>query len=381
MSLSRKRIFLAAGGTGGHFFPALSLARALQKEGHEVVIMTDKRAQKYGAQLNGLDIKLTHSATIFTRSALKRMLALLLIGFGVLQSVAFYLRKRPNAVIGFGGYPSFVPLMAAKLMLIPIAIHEQNAVLGRANRLLVIMGAKIAASYVGTRAIPANRRKHLTLTGNPVREEVLKQAQTSYVPHSPTGDFNLLVFGGSQGASVFSEILPAAIAKLPLEKRRRLKLVQQCRKSELRDTLKKYHELEVNAELRDFFFDMPSRMGVAHLIIGRSGASTVSELGVIGRPSILVPLPSSLDQDQLLNALQLTNHKAAELIEQYLVTPNKFAFLLEKMIDTPKMLETMASFAKKRAMPEATRNLTEFAKKLAGCDGDDSDIPPKKRGV
>lgn len=359
-----KRIFLAAGGTGGHFFPALSLARSLQADGFDVVIMTDARAHKYAGQLDGLEIKLTNSATVFAGGYGQRILAPFRIGLGVLQAMLFYLRRKPSAVIGFGGYPSFVPLLAARLMLIPIAIHEQNAVLGRANRALIRLGAKIAASYVGTRFIPARNRKRLTVTGNPLRSEVLKAAARSYQPPSPAGVFDLLVFGGSQGASILSDVLPAALAKLPKDKQRRIRLVQQCRRVELRETLQKYHALGVEVELRDFFLDLPARMTKAHLIICRSGASTISELAVMGRPSILVPLPGALDQDQMANAVQLSNHKAAYLIEQRLFTPEKLANVLTELMDDPKLLEDMSARAKSRGLPEATGNLNSFARNL-----------------
>ncbi|MGC6476510.1 MAG: undecaprenyldiphospho-muramoylpentapeptide beta-N-acetylglucosaminyltransferase [Parvibaculales bacterium] len=367
LSQNPKRIYLAAGGTGGHFFPALSLARVLQKRGHQVVMMTDNRAFKYGQQLEALDIRTTRSATFFAGSFIARLFAPLKITFGVLQAMGFYLRQRPHAVIGFGGYPSFVPLMAARFLFIPIAIHEQNAVLGRANKALIKIGAAVAVSYVGTKHVPHRKRKHLEVTGNPLREEIIALTNEDYQPPLADEAFNLLVFGGSQGASILSEVVPAAVAKLPAEKRQRLKLVQQCRRAELRDTLKIYNDNSVNVELRDFFQDLPERMHAAHLIIARSGASTVSELAVMGRPAILVPLPGAIDQDQMNNAVQLSNHDGAFLMEQKLFTPETLSVLLGDLMDQPQRLKAVAQAAQKRSVRDATDRLADFAEKIAGC--------------
>lgn len=366
-SQNKKRIYLAAGGTGGHFFPALSLARTLQTRGHQVVMMTDDRAFKYGQQLDALSLRTTRSATFFAGSIISRLFAPLKITFGILQAMGFYLRQRPHAVIGFGGYPSFVPLMAARLLFIPIAIHEQNAVLGRANKALIKIGAAIALSYVGTKHVPHRKREHLVVTGNPLREEIIALTDQTYQPPMTHEAFKLLVFGGSQGASILSEVVPAAIAKLPAEKRKRLKLVQQCRRIELRETLKAYNDNCVDVELRDFFQDLPKRMQDADLIIARSGASTVSELAAMGRPAVLVPLPGAIDQDQMNNAVQLSNHDGAFLMEQKLFTPETLSGLLSDLMDQPQRLKAVAQAAQKRGVRDASDRLADFAEKIAGC--------------
>lgn len=365
-----KHFVLAAGGTGGHFFPALSLAKELQKRGHDVQIMTDMRARKYGEQLDGLDIKENKSATIFAGGIVGRLMAPFKIGLGVLQAGVSYILKRPDAVIGFGGYPSFAPLFAARLIGIPIAIHEQNAVLGRANRVLSSFGAKIATSYAGTKRISVNKRGDSVVTGNPLRDQVLLAAAQPYQSPSKTGQFNLLVFGGSQGASVFSEILPKAIAALSKERRNRIRLIQQCRTAELKDCLKIYGDMGLNVELRDFFDDMPQRIADSHLVIGRSGASTVCELAAIGRPSILVPFPGALDNDQMMNAVHLSNYNAALLIEQRLFSMDKLTNLLTELMDNPEELERMAQIARGRGKLDAVLKLADFSEERAGLTTD-----------
>ncbi len=361
-----KLFILAAGGTGGHFFPALALARELQGRGRKICVMTDARARKYGEQLDGLAVKQTHAATIFAGGVIARLIAPIKIIFGILQSGFSYIMERPDMVIGFGGYPAFAPLVAARLLGIPIAIHEQNAILGRANRALVRLGARIAISYPGTKFIPAHKRGYAVVTGNPLREKVLEAAQIAYDPPIAHEKFNLLVFGGSQGARVFSEVLPKAIAALPEDKRKSLRLVQQCRKSELKECLNTYSQMGVDTELRDFFDDMPQRIAQSHLIIARSGASTICELAAIGRPSILVPLPAALDNDQMMNAVHLSNYRAAFLVAQRLFTPTKLSELLGELMDNPARLTNMAAVARGRGVLNATAKLADFCELQAG---------------
>jgi UDP-N-acetylglucosamine--N-acetylmuramyl-(pentapeptide) pyrophosphoryl-undecaprenol N-acetylglucosamine transferase len=206
----------------------------------------------------------------------------------------------------------------------------------------------------------------MVVTGNPVRPEVLRYKDYVYSRHNVNGTFNLLVFGGSQGASVFSTLLPEAISLIPREKLSRLKLVQQCRKGELASTLQAYGALGIDVELRDFFDDMPRRIVKAHLVISRSGASTISEMAVIGCPSLLVPLPQSIDQDQKTNALQLSNHEAAWVVSQKNLTPIKLAEMISEFMESPHKLEAAARAAKTRAMPQATENLVAFVETYSG---------------
>src|SRR5690606_14823301 len=223
---------------------------------------------------------------------------------------------RPGVVIGFGGYPSFPPLIAAWLRRIPTAIHEQNSVLGRANRMLASRVTAIATSFPAVHHLDASLAGKVRLTGNPVRDAVVDWSTRAYAPPAPDGEFRLLVFGGSQGARFFSDLVPAAVALLAPETRQRLRIVQQCREEDLGRVRQAYAAFEVGMELASFFRDLPERMAAAHLVIGRAGASSVAELTVMGRPSILVPLPHAIDNDQLRNAPQLAKSGGAICIEQ-----------------------------------------------------------------
>lgn len=364
--MSRPVVYLVAGGTGGHLFPAVVLSRALREKDFKTVILTDARAAKFSGQTEGLETRVLVSGSIYGGSRLNRLLAPLKILAGLLQSMLIMLSARPVLVLGFGGYPSFPPLLAARLLFCRIAVHEQNAVLGRANRMLGRIGARIAASYPDTGRVPPRCRGSMVVTGNPVRQEVLKYRDFKYVKHNPNGAFKLLVFGGSQGASVFSTLLPEALALLPPKKLSRLRVVQQCRKEELAPTLKAYGALGVNTELRDFFDDLPRRMAESHLVVSRSGATTVSEMAVIGCPSVLVPLPGAIDQDQKINALQLGNHEAAWVADQENLTPAKLAEMIGELMDNPNRLEAAARAAKSRAVPAAAENLTGFVEACSG---------------
>jgi len=379
------KFILAAGGTGGHVFPALALAHELRARGHQVAIMTDKRGSKFAKQASGFMFYETASASIFGGGLAAYLIAPIKISFGILQAFLKFIVNRPNAVIGFGGYPCFAPVFAAKLLFIPIAVHEQNAILGRANKLLAKLGAHIATSYTGTKYVSEKMHARLTITGNPVRAVVREIAKQPYQPPVAHGAFHLLICGGSQGAHVFSVILPKAIARLSQEKRARLKLVQQCPVPDLKDNLRFYNALGVNVELRDFFDDMPQRIAGAHLIIGRSGASTVCEIAAIGRPAIFVPLPSALDQDQMMNAMQLSTIQAAYLIPQRILTAEKIHELLDELMDNPQKLAHMAELARSCGELEATDKLADFAQTRANARAQPplakKDMPQKEEAL
>ncbi|MDD9841256.1 MAG: UDP-N-acetylglucosamine--N-acetylmuramyl-(pentapeptide) pyrophosphoryl-undecaprenol N-acetylglucosamine transferase, partial [Alphaproteobacteria bacterium] len=281
-------------------------------------------------------------------------------------------------VIGFGGYPCFAPVLAAKLLFVPIAVHEQNAILGRANRILAKLGAHIAASYAGTKYVSEKMHTRLTITGNPVRAIVREIAEQAYQPPATNSQFRLLICGGSQGAHVFSVILPKAIARLSQDKRARLKLIQQCPVPDLKDNLRFYNALGIDVELRDFFDDMPHRISDAHLIISRSGASTVCEIAAIGRPAIFVPLPNALDQDQMMNAMQLSTIQAAYLIPQRILTAEKMHKLLDELMDNPQKLAHMAELARSCGELEATDKLADFAQTHARAQQQQM---PRKEGA
>ena len=359
------RIVLAAGGTGGHLFPASALAEELKTQGHEVMLATDKRGMAYQNNLTAMPIYRVPAATVYGGGLFALPARILTLLWSVVSSLMLMLRLRPAIIIGFGGYPSFGPVMAGLLMRKPVLVHEQNAVLGRANRLAVKLGASLATSFPNTAGVPARAAARMRKTGNPLRADVLSTAQISYRSPMRSQAFDLLVFGGSQGARIFSTVVPEAIALLPEDKRQNLRLVQQVSKDHMAGVLNSYGELKVSSEIREFFDDMPRRLRHAHLVICRGGASTISEISALGVPSIIVPLPGSLDQDQANNARDLATAGAAELILQKQFNAESLAAILNKWLDDKACFETMSTNARRLAEPEATVRLARYAYCLA----------------
>jgi UDP-N-acetylglucosamine--N-acetylmuramyl-(pentapeptide) pyrophosphoryl-undecaprenol N-acetylglucosamine transferase len=273
---------------------------------------------------------------------------------------------KPGAVLGFGGYPAFPPLVAARLRRVPTALHEQNAVLGRANRMLAKRVTAIATSFEHTKFLEGPALARARFTGNPVRDVVIEWAAQGY--HAPVraGPFSLLVFGGSQGARFFSDVLPPALSLLPGELRVGLFVVQQCREEDLARVEAAYQAVGVRAHLATFFANLPEEMAKAHLVIGRAGASTIAELTVMGRPSILVPLPHSIDNDQLQNATRLAESGGAWCIEQKELTPERLANALGRLLGSPHQLAEAAAAAKRQGRPDAVARLADLVEELVG---------------
>jgi len=359
------RIVLASGGTGGHLFPASALAEELKAQGHEVILASDKRGMAYQNKLTAMPIYCVPAATVYSGGLFALPARILTLLWSIVYSLVLMLRLRPAIIIGFGGYPSFGPVMAGLLMRKPVLVHEQNAVLGRANRLAVKLGASLATSFPNTAGVPARAAARMRKTGNPLRADVLSTTQISYRSPTRSQSFDLLVFGGSQGAQIFSTVVPKAIALLPENKRKDLHLVQQVSKDHMADVLNTYGEMKVSSEIRDFFDDMPRRLRHAHLVICRGGASTISEICALGVPSIIVPLPGSLDQDQANNARDLAATGAAELILQKQFNAEDLADLLNKWLDDRARFETMSANARRLAEPEAAVRLARYAYCLA----------------
>ncbi len=283
--MERGTILLAAGGTGGHLFPAEALAHELAARGGTVDLVTDSRAERYAGKFPARAIHSVSSATLGGRNPLALLRAGWAIWSGFKQSTALINRLKPKAVVGFGGYPTLPPLLAATRSRVPSIIHEQNAVMGRANKALAARVDAIAGGFL-SEAGPFTGK--IVVTGNPVRPAVIEVATRPY--SAPDGgEFRLLVFGGSQGAQFFSQALPAAIETLRPEHRARLRVTQQARPEDEAQVKAAYAAMGVAAEVSPFFTDMASRMADAHLVISRSGASTVSEVAAIGRPAIFVP--------------------------------------------------------------------------------------------
>ncbi len=355
---------LMAGGTGGHLFPAMALAQELRRRGHVIHLMTDHRVGEYGKGFPAHDIHVVPSATPSTGNPVKFVLAGLRIVWGIAVAWSKLRRIAPAAVIGFGGYPTFPPFLAASLAGIPGVLHEQNAVMGRANRALARHARVIALSFERTARAEPYADKSL-VTGNPVRDRVTAVAGEPYPPLAEAGPLHVLVFGGSQGARAFADLVPPAIAELPAELRSRLDIVQQCRPEDIDRVAEAYRRAKINVELAAFFDDLPERMARSHLVIARSGASTVAELCAIGRPAILVPLPGSLDADQRNNARVMEAAGAGWIAEQATLSPLSLGTRLTSLLSEPEALHRAAVAAKALGQPRAVEKLAEIAERLA----------------
>jgi len=354
---------LMAGGTGGHLFPATALAQELQRRGHTTQLMTDHRVGAYGDQFPASATYIVPSATPSVRSPLKFIWAALVIAWGVAVSLRKLISARPAVVIGFGGYPVFPPFLAARLLGIPGILHEQNAVMGRANRALGRYASRIALSFRKTLHAESFAEK-TALTGNPVRDRVRGVALTPYPTLTETGPVRLLVFGGSQGARAFADLVPPAIAELSDEVRSRLRITQQCREEDLDRVADAYRKAHVSVELAAFFTDLPERMAQSHLVICRSGASSVAELTVLGRPAILIPLPGSIDADQKANAAVMDAAGAAWIMEQATISPFSLSTRLAALLGQPGALTEAAEAAKSLGQPSAVEQLADLAEGL-----------------
>jgi len=357
---------LAAGGTGGHLFPAFALAEELGRRGIAVDLVTDMRADRYDVGFPARAVYRVPSASPTGKSVAGLARAAWSLSRGVAASLKLMRKVKPAAVVGFGGYPAFPPLVAARLAGVPTALHEQNAVLGRANRALAAFVTAIATSFEHTKLLDGRTRGKARLTGNPVRDVVVVSASQPYQPPPEGGPCNLLVFGGSQGARFFADALPETLALMPKELRTRLLVVQQCREEDLGRVKEAYWRAGVQARLATFFPDLPEEMARAHLVIGRAGASTVAELTVMGRPAILVPLPHALDNDQLQNALRLSDAGAAWCLEQKNYTPQFLAEALADLLTSPSKLEEAAAAARAQGRPDAVTRLADLVEELVG---------------
>ena len=356
---------LAAGGTGGHLFPAFALAEELGRRRIAVELVTDMRGDRYGTGFPARAVHRIHSATLAGRSPIAMARTGVKLARGVRQAYVLMDKSRPDAVVGFGGYPSFPPLAAARMHKIPAILHEQNAVLGRANRMLAKRVDLIATSFRKVGLVGDAVAGKVRFTGNPVRQAVIDSAGTAFDEPFASGPFRLLVFGGSQGARYFSDAVPPALAMLPRDIRARLVVVQQARDEDIARTQAAYAAAGIAAEVAAFFRDLPQRMAASHLVIARAGASSVAELAVIGRPSILVPLPHALDNDQLRNATTLAESGGAWCIEQKDFSPERLAAEIGCLATTRGVLAGAAVAAKAQGRPDAVARLADLVEELA----------------
>lgn len=363
--MSKPVVMIAAGGTGGHLFPSLALSEELGRRGYDVDLVTDMRGDRYGVGFPVREVYQVPSATLRGRSPLAVAKLALTLLRGVREAWALMRRIQPSVVAGFGGYPTVPPLIAARLTGIPVLIHEQNAVMGRANRLMARTAAIIGLTFEKTRYLTTSARPKIRLVGTPVRDAVLKVAKRPYKAPTARGAFSLLVFGGSQGARIFSDVVPNALAGLPDRLKGRLKLVQQVREEDMERVCAAYAAAGIDAELGTFFGDLPRRMANAHLIVARSGASTVAEISVLGRPALLVPLPHALDNDQLENATRLQDVGAAWCIDQAEFSPEHLRAELMRLATAPEELAQAAKAARAIGEPGAVAKLADVIEELA----------------
>ena len=356
-------VVVAAGGTGGHLFPAEALTTALKARGVMVDLITDERATRYG-DFPGRATHTVPSATFAGRDPFSVLRTTLRLTRGVQQALGLLGRLRPAAVIGFGGYPTIPPVLAAWLRRIPTIIHEQNGVPGRANRFLAPRVRAIATGFPGVFGDDPRFAAKTTHTGNPVRPAVIEAAAAPYP--DATGPLRILVFGGSQGARIMADIVPPAIELVPLAVQARLTITQQAREEDLERVRSAYARTGVAADVEPFFRDLPRRMADSHLVISRSGASTVAELAAIGRPAILVPLPHALDQDQRANAGMLERVDGAVLMDQTRFTPQRLASEIARLAADPQKLVAMAEATRRRGILDASERLADLVLRVAG---------------
>jgi UDP-N-acetylglucosamine--N-acetylmuramyl-(pentapeptide) pyrophosphoryl-undecaprenol N-acetylglucosamine transferase len=359
-------ILLAAGGTGGHLFPAEALGVELIKRGLRVRLVTDDRALRYSGLFSKDMIDVVASETARGRNPLQLAYASLTLVAGTLSAFRLIRRLKPVAVVGFGGYPTLPPLIAARLAGVPSVIHDANAVLGRANRFLSRHVSAIATSLPGVLDRDAALSGKATAVGTPMRPAILAAAATNYTAPETSGPFRLLVVGGSQGARIMSDIVPAAVERLEPSLWSRLILTQQVREEDMTRVRAVYDRLKIQAELAPFFTDLPARLASNHLVISRSGAGTVAELAAIGRPSILVPLPGAIDQDQFANAGVLSQVDGALRIAQAELTPDRLASEVSAFAAEPQRLAAMAAAARSVGRLDAAERLADLVVKTAG---------------
>lgn len=362
--MSRKLAVVAAGGTGGHLFPAEALARTLIDRGWRIVLATDTRGAAYAEHFPAEKRIALNAATARPGDPIGMLRAGIAVASGVNQARTALRRIEPAVVVGFGGYPALPAMLAALSRKTPTVIHEQNAVLGRVNRLIASRVTAVACAFPTLDRADAKTQGRKEVVGNPVRPDIQALADCAYA--APTGTIRVLITGGSQGARLLSEVTPRAIALLPEALRLRLEVQQQTRGDAIEQARAVYAEAGVQAEIAPFFRDMAGRLREAHLMIGRAGASTVCELAVAGLPSVLVPLKIAADDHQTQNARLLTDAGAAEAIAEDDFTPERLAKTLSAMLEDEKGLIRRAAAARSVAKPDAAAHLADIVERVAG---------------
>ncbi len=362
MSISRHFV-LAAGGTGGHMIPAYAVAQELTARGHHVALVTDARGAKIPGIFEGMQVHVLPAGRM-QGGPLGWLRGLKGIWTGRAMALRLYETFQPTAIVGFGGYPALPALLAGLKQGIPTAVHEQNAVLGRVNRLLAGRVSAIATAYPKVERLAAKYDGKVHLVGNPVRPEVLALRDEEFPALTDESVFRLLVTGGSQGATILSGVVPDGLALLPISLRRRLQVTQQCRAEDIERVRASYAEMEIPADLATYIGDMPEKLSWAHLVIARAGASTLAELTTAGRPAILVPLPSAMDDHQTANVREMVEAGGARAIPQSQFTAVELAKQMQKMALEPGALQNAARRARACGRPNAARDMADLLESI-----------------
>ena len=361
MSRAVPFVVLAAGGTGGHVFPAEALAAELQRRSCRLAVVTDRRGGlALAGALGAIETHFIRAGGIAGKSMTGVLKSAPELVIGFVQAWSLLRRLAPDAVIGFGGYAAMPTMLAATYARLPTALHEQNAILGRANRLLAPRVGRIATSFETFHGMPPEAVAKAVHTGMPVRPSVVAARDRAYKTPTDSSPLKLLVTGGSQGARIFSEVIPKAIGLLPETLRHRLLIVQQCRPENLEATRAAYAAFGMEPVLKSFFDDLPERLAESHLLIGRAGASTIAELTTIGRPAILVPYPSAIDDHQTANAHAIDEAGAGWLMPETAFTPFSLAQRLDSLFTMPMTLEKAAAAARAAGRPDAAARLADL---------------------
>jgi len=356
-------VILAAGGTGGHMVPAHALAAELKKRGHGVGLVTDDRGARIPGLFDDVPVHVLPAGRI-GGGPIGWMKALGSVIAGRREAKRLYRQFRPEVVVGFGGYPAFPALLAASSMGVPTILHEQNAVLGRVNRLLAGDAAAIATAYETVDRLKPRHGAKTVLVGNPVRDEVARLGEAPLPPFDDYAPLKILITGGSQGASVLGKVVPEGLGALAPSLRHRLQVVQQCRPDDIEQVRARYAELKVPADLSTYITDMPSKIADAHLVIARAGASTIAELTAAGRPAILVPLPSATDDHQTANAREMARAGGARMIGQDEFTAETLARQIEALAEDPQALANAATRALSVGRPNAASDLADLVERI-----------------
>ncbi|CAA6604277.1 UDP-N-acetylglucosamine--N-acetylmuramyl-(pentapeptide) pyrophosphoryl-undecaprenol N-acetylglucosamine transferase [Rhodospirillaceae bacterium LM-1] len=356
-------IMLTAGGTGGHVFPAEALAEELMRRGYRLALVTDRRGQAYGGVLGRVETFRIRAGGIAGRGLTSKIKAVIDLGLGTIQALGLIRRMNPAVVVGFGGYASLPAMLAALLLGAPAMLHEQNAVLGRANRVLASRVRRVATSFRHVKFIESTD-KHVVRTGMPVRPAILNESEKPYPAMDDKGRISILVMGGSQGAKALSEMVPDALARLPETLRARLKVSQQSRPESLALSRASYMRAGIDAECESFFADIPARLAASHLVISRAGASSVAEIACIGRPALLIPYRYAIDDHQTANAQELDEAGGGWLMREDTLSAEALAGRLSQLLSNPSTLVRSAACAKAVGQPDAAQKLADLVLEL-----------------